>query len=126
MLSGFVNVICEIGIFMICTGAIVNFRPKASYEKYLKMLVSAMVLMQLFAAIDGFFSTQGKLALQERIQWFTEDADDFFSQEELEFRMEVERVGADEVQEAEKPPIIIEIPPIAPINISDIVVGHGE
>lgn len=123
MLSGFVNVICEIGIFMICTGAIVNFRPKASYEKYLKMLVSAMVLVQLFVAIGGIFSPEGKIALQERIMWFTENEDAFFAPEDLEFRMETEE--AEETRE-EASPIVIEIPPIAPIRISDIGVSPGK
>lgn len=124
MLSGFVNVVCEIGIFMICTGAIVNFRPKASYEKYLKMLVSAMVLVQLFVAIGGFFSAEGKMALQEHIMWFSENEDTFFSPEDLEFRMEVGE--AEESRQEEASPIVIEIPPIAPIRISDITASSGE
>lgn len=124
MLSGFVNVICEIGIFMICTGAIINFRPKASYEKYLKMLVSAMVLVQLFVAIGGFFSWEGQRDLKERIMWFSGETEAFFSSEDLEFRMETEEEKADGRQKAS--PIIIEIPPIAPISITDIAVGMGK
>ena len=45
--------ICRVGIFMICAQAIVHFRPKEAYEKYLKLLVSAMVLVQLFLPLGG-------------------------------------------------------------------------
>lgn len=43
--------ICRTGIFMICAQAIVQFRPNESYEKYLKLLVSVMILIQLFLPI---------------------------------------------------------------------------
>ena len=36
---------------MICAQAIVQFRPHESYEKYLKLLVSVMILIQLFLPI---------------------------------------------------------------------------
>ena len=50
-MNGLFQTICRIGIFMICAQAIVHFRPEESYEKYLKLLVSAMVLIQLFLPI---------------------------------------------------------------------------
>lgn len=46
--------ICRIGIFMICAQAIVHFRPRETYEKYLKLLVSVMVLIQLFLPMGSF------------------------------------------------------------------------
>ena len=36
---------------MICAQAILHFSPKASYEKYLKLLVGVMVLIQLFLPV---------------------------------------------------------------------------
>ena len=36
---------------MICAQAVIHFRPQESYEKYLKLLVSAMVLIQMFLPI---------------------------------------------------------------------------
>lgn len=60
MQLGFVKAICQVGTFMICAQAIVHFRPKASYEKYLKMLVSAMILIQLLIAISGIFTSEGE------------------------------------------------------------------
>ena len=45
--------VCRTGIFMICAQAVVHFRPHESYEKYLKLLVSVMVLIQLFLPIGN-------------------------------------------------------------------------
>lgn len=55
--SQLVQMICQLVIFMICAKSIVNFRPNASYEKYLKMLVSAMLLVQIILLFGGMFAT---------------------------------------------------------------------
>lgn len=41
---------------MICAQAVVQFRPHESYEKYLKLLVSAMILIQLFLPIRNLLA----------------------------------------------------------------------
>ncbi len=53
MWTSFLEQICRVGIFMICAQAMVHFRPQEMYEKYLKLLVSVMVLIQLFLPIGG-------------------------------------------------------------------------
>lgn len=47
MIEVFLDTIRNVGIFIICAQAIIHFRPKASYEKYLKVLVSIIVLVML-------------------------------------------------------------------------------
>ncbi len=73
MHAGFTGAICRIGIFMVCTQAIVHFRPKASYEKYLRLLVGAMILAQfleplgaLFGGGAGFAHRAGQMAEEMR------------------------------------------------------------
>lgn len=56
MFSDLFRSICQVGVFMICAQAIVHFRPKGSYEKYLKVLVSVMILIQIFLPISRLFS----------------------------------------------------------------------
>ncbi|MCM1057284.1 MAG: stage III sporulation protein AF [Firmicutes bacterium] len=46
--------ICKIGTFMICAQAIIHFRPRETYEKYLKLLVGVMILIQLFLPVGSF------------------------------------------------------------------------
>lgn len=48
MLDNFFDTICSVGIFVICAQSIVHFRPKGEYEKYLRLIVSIMVMIQLF------------------------------------------------------------------------------
>lgn len=50
-MDGLFQTICRIGIFMICAQAVIHFRPEEAYEKYLRLLVSAMVLIQLFLPV---------------------------------------------------------------------------
>ena len=53
------------GIFMICAQAVVHFRPKESYEKYLKLLVSVIVLIQVFLPIGSFLLGDAARALEQ-------------------------------------------------------------
>ena len=41
--------VSQIGTFMICAQVLIHFRPDGSYEKYLKFLVSIMILAQLLS-----------------------------------------------------------------------------
>ncbi len=60
--------ICRIGIFMICAQAIIHFRPRETYEKYLKLLVSAMILIQLFLPIGSFLLGGGMEQTLQRLE----------------------------------------------------------
>lgn len=60
--------ICKLGIFMICAQAIIHFRPRETYEKYLKLLVSAMILIQLFLPIGSFLLGGGMEQTLKRLE----------------------------------------------------------
>lgn len=66
MFSSLFQTICRIGIFMICAQAIVHFRPEGGYEKYLKLLVGSMILIQLFLPVGRllFLGDGQELALK--------------------------------------------------------------
>lgn len=51
----FVRELGRIAIFMICAQLIVYFRPKESYEKYLKLLMNLLILLQFLTPIKAFF-----------------------------------------------------------------------
>lgn len=114
MQAEFVKVICRMGIFMICAQAIVHFRPKASYEKYLKMLVSMMLVLQMFLLMGGVFQMNGA-------QWFQawEGEAGLFSKEE----MGAEMLGIDprsyqeSVGKVTVPEIRVQIAPVEQIHI---------
>lgn len=71
-MNSLLQTICRIGIFMICAQAVVHFRPQASYEKYLKLLVSAMVLIQLFLPVSRFLFHGDGEALEKQTRKFLE------------------------------------------------------
>lgn len=73
MQNSFFQAICRVGIFMICAQAIVHFRPNESYEKYLKLLMSIMVLIQLFAPIGSFFFGGGGMKTAELLGQFEKE-----------------------------------------------------
>ncbi len=52
----FFQTVKQIGIFMICSQAILHFKPSEKYEKYLKLLISVMVLAQILVPVVQFFT----------------------------------------------------------------------
>ncbi len=70
MWDSFFQAICRVGIFMICARAVIHFRPQEAYEKYLKLLVSVMVLVQLFLPLGGFLLSGGGQEAAEGLSRF--------------------------------------------------------
>lgn len=60
MLDGFLDTIRNLGIFVICAKMIVHFRPKEADEKYMKLLISMMVLLQLLLPLKGQLTQERK------------------------------------------------------------------
>lgn len=132
MQSSFVKAICQVGTFMICAQAIVHFRPKASYEKYLKMLVSAMILIQLLVSFGGIFTVDGEKKLAVRAEWFANSLDESMQKSMensvLAGDLSLDIVGEDPRQsesvnegkmrafeKTDVQKIIVEVEPIAPV-----------
>lgn len=101
MRSALFQAICRTGIFMICAQAIVHFRPQESYEKYLKLLVSVMVLIQLFLPLGSFFAGIRGEAAAEQLEGFRQSLEE--SMEEARQKAEetdalLERMTLEEVR----------------------------
>lgn len=76
MWNSFFQAICRTGIFMICAQAVVHFRPQESYEKYLKLLISVMVLVQLFLPVGSFLLGGGGQEAAELLRQFGLDLEE--------------------------------------------------
>lgn len=72
-MNSFFRAICQMGIFMICAQAIIHFRPNGSYEKYLKMLVSTMILVQVFLPVSRLLTSGTQEGVEERIAIMEEE-----------------------------------------------------
>ena len=70
-MQSFMEAIVRMGIFMICAQVLIHFRPNGSYEKYMKLLVSVMVLVQIFFPVMNLFLGEGQ-EMEERVAWFEE------------------------------------------------------
>ena len=66
----FFQTICRVGIFMICAQAMIHFRPQEAYEKYLKLLVSIMVMIQLFLPVGSFLLGGGGQQAADMLEQF--------------------------------------------------------
>ena len=77
------HVIGQVGIFLICAQTLIHFRPRESYEKYLKLLLSVMLLIQLLQPLltvlggDEIAGTDGQAAeFAEEIRTVLEQTED--------------------------------------------------
>lgn len=82
----------QIGIFMICAQAILHFKPSDKYEKYMKLLISIMVLVQILMPIVQCFSKESSA-----YSYFFEQVEKIRTEmkQELE-QMEVESIMQEE------------------------------
>lgn len=90
MFEDFFDSICRVGIFVMCAQTIVHFKPKEVYEKYLRYLVSIMVLIQLFLPLSGFLLGGGRGEIDKALSRF---------EEELKSGMELAEESAREADE---------------------------
>lgn len=67
------RVIGQVGIFLICAQTVVHFRPKESYDKYLKLLLSVMLLLQLLQPVLTVLGGGGGWNAEEQVAGFTQE-----------------------------------------------------
>ena len=105
-------------IFMTCAQLLVYFRPKESYEKYLKLLMSALILLQFLTPIQRFFTGKG---LELELYWREFQEQFMFSSEDGEnFSMPSEDMLIPTTEEEE---ITVELSAVEEIQILDVETG---
>lgn len=65
------KIVGQAGIFLICAQTIVHFRPKESYEKYLKLLLSVMLLIQLLQPVLTLLGDGESPGIEAQVSEFT-------------------------------------------------------
>lgn len=97
----------QAGIFLICAQTIVHFRPKEAYEKYLKLLLSVMLLTQLLQPVLTVFGGGVEQNAQAQVEEFTEELQSVLNRASERAKQSQEDIGntaAAVVQEAEEDP----------------------
>lgn len=67
------HVIGQVGIFLICAQTLIHFRPRESYEKYLKLLLSVMLLIQLLQPLLTVLGGDKIAGTDVQVTEFTEE-----------------------------------------------------
>ena len=101
------RVVGQAGIFLICAQTIVHFRPKEAYEKYLKLLLSVMLLTQLLQPVLSVFGGGADQNVQAQVEEFTEELQSVLNRASERAKQSQEDIGntaAAVVQEAEEVP----------------------
>lgn len=101
------RVVGQAGIFLICAQTIVHFRPKEAYEKYLKLLLSVMLLTQLLQPVLSVFGGGADQNVQAQVEEFTEEMQSVLNRASERAKQSQEDIGntaAAVVQEAEEAP----------------------
>ena len=75
------QVLKQTGIFMVCAQMLLHFKPSEVYGKYIRLLMSIMVLALLIGPIMELFG-QGSSSLEERAAYY----DEILSEESEEAR----------------------------------------
>lgn len=68
MFDNWLESIKTMGVFLVCAQTLIHFMPKGAYEKYIRLLVSIMLLVQLVEPIGSMFGFLQKGELQRRIR----------------------------------------------------------
>ena len=74
----------QLAIFLICAQTLVHFRPKDSYEKYVKLLVSIMLLILLVEPIMDLLGKGNKGDFLERIHVYEQKLQEILISPQLE------------------------------------------
>lgn len=87
------RVIGQVGIFLICAQTVVHFRPKESYDKYLKLLLSVMLLLQLLQPVLNAFGGGDGWNAQEQVAGFTEELQTVLTRASEQAEQSQEEIG---------------------------------
>jgi len=68
MLEEWLQSIKTMSIFLICAQTLIHFKPKGSYEKYIRLLVSIMLLVQFLEPLGSLLGMLEKGELQGKIK----------------------------------------------------------
>ena len=88
----FFQTVKQMGTFIICAHVIMHFKPSAKYEKYLKLLINVMVLVQVIVPLINIISGKDEAYLWTKIEQIQAEIDLNMEQLEIENTINEENV----------------------------------
>lgn len=83
-MNGMLTQIGQLAIFLICAQTLIHFRPRDSYEKYIKLLVSMMLLILLVEPVMDLLGKGNRGDFLERVHVYEQELQDILSSPQLE------------------------------------------
>ena len=117
------HVIGQVGIFLICAQTLIHFRPRESYEKYLKLLLSVMLLIQLLQPLLTVLGGDEIAGTDVQAAEFAEEIRTVLEQAAVQAEQTEDEIQAEVTEETEPPDasdpvkIRVEIPEIEEAEI---------
>lgn len=99
MADRLLQIVKQTGIFIVCAQMLLHFKPAECYEKYIRLLISIMVLAQVIAGVSAILGQEGGLLFQGRVDYYSGLLAESMEEADLE-RMEeiLEQMTMREVQ----------------------------
>ncbi|MCL2050110.1 MAG: stage III sporulation protein AF [Lachnospiraceae bacterium] len=70
MINEFLEFIKRMGIFLICAESILYFAPGNSYQKYIRVLIGFMILMQFMIPVKAILTGQDRTSIENQVNEF--------------------------------------------------------
>ena len=83
-MSALLEKIGQMAVFLICAQTLMHFRPKDSYEKYIKLLVSMMLLILLVEPVMDLFGKGNTGDFMEQVEIYEQSLQDILGSPQLE------------------------------------------
>lgn len=105
MVNDFLQDLKQVGIFLIIGQTILHFRPGKQYEKYMRLMISMMIMSQLMIPIFSIFDQEIGATMNEYLAQYQEELKAFEGMQEisteaiLEMNQENYNIFLEEAQE---------------------------
>lgn len=111
------HVIGQVGIFLICAQTLIHFRPRESYEKYFKLLLSIMLLIQLLQPLLTVLGGDNIAGTDVQAAEFAEEIRTVLEQAAVQAEQTEDEIQAAADTAAEETEVTEETGPSEPVRI---------
>lgn len=101
-MSALLTKIGQLAVFLICAQTLVHFRPKGSYEKYIKLLVSMMLLILLVEPLMNLLGKGERGDFMEQVRVYEQRLQEILETPQLkndEIELLIENITRERVEE---------------------------
>lgn len=110
MLDYWLEAIKNMSIFLICAQVLIHLKPKGAYEKYLRLLISVMLLVQLLEPVGRLVGILHPGELAEQVQIMEKKLSQV-REESWEMEKQTENIWKKLLEDVDLEDVVLEIVP---------------